>query len=101
LLLSTNLHYLPSLDQVSSNPNLLISQMNFWFKVVSLHNQLVGGGDPHIKTMLEWSIAHKHKKVIKHEIMVHHNFPRPISSKSTYTMKQWKEVEVVNTINCS
>jgi hypothetical protein len=31
---------------------------------ISLHNRHVGGGDPHMKTTLEWSIAHKQKKVI-------------------------------------
>jgi len=49
--------------------------------------------------MLKCSIVQKHRKVIKHEIMVHHNFPRPISLRSTYPMKEWKEVEVVNDYN--
>jgi hypothetical protein len=59
----------------------------------------MGGGDLHIKTMLEWSLPQKHKKVIKHEIMVHHGFSRPISFKSIYTMKEWKEVECANDYN--
>jgi hypothetical protein len=66
---------------------------------VALRNQLVGGHDPHIKIMLEWSLAQKHKKVIKHETMVHHSFLRPISFKSIYTMKEWKEVEFVKDYN--
>ncbi len=59
------------------------------------------GGDPHIKTMLEWCLVEKHKKVIKHEIMVHHGFPIPTSFKSTYTMKEWKEVKSTNDYNDS
>ncbi len=31
--------------------------------------------------------------------MVNHNFPKPISIKSIYTMKEWKEVEVVDDSN--
>jgi hypothetical protein len=31
--------------------------------------------------------------------MVHHNFPKQISFKSIYTMKEWKEVEVVDDYN--
>jgi hypothetical protein len=54
----------------------------------------MGGHIPHIKTMLEWSFAQKHKKVIKHEIMVRHGFWRPISLKNIYTMKEWKEVGI-------
>jgi hypothetical protein len=34
-----------------------------------------------------------------HEIMVHHGFSRPNSFKSTYTMKEWKEVEASNEYN--
>jgi len=49
--------------------------------------------------MVEWSLAEKHKKVIKHEIMVHHGFWRPTSFKSIYTMKEWKEVESANDYN--
>jgi len=49
--------------------------------------------------MLELSLAQKHKKVINHEIMVHHGFLRLILFKSTYTMKEWKEVEAMNDYN--
>jgi len=66
---------------------------------VALWNRPPGGSDPHIKTMVEWSLAQKHKKVIKHEIMVHHGFERPTSFKSIYTMKEWKEVESANDYN--
>jgi hypothetical protein len=61
--------------------------------------QPVGGGDLHIKKMLEWSLILKHKKVTKHEIMVHHGFLRPTLFIITYTMKEWKEVEAINDYN--
>jgi hypothetical protein len=66
---------------------------------VSLHKRYVGGGDPHIKIMLEWSIAHKQKKVIRNEIMVHHGFPRPTSFWNTNITKEWKDMEVANDYN--
>jgi hypothetical protein len=59
----------------------------------------MGGGDPHIKIMFEWSFAQKYIKVIRNEIMVDHGFPRPTSIMNTYSMKEWKEVEVANDYN--
>ncbi len=49
--------------------------------------------------MFEWSIAQKQKKVIQNESMMHHGFPRPTSFRSTYTMKEWKDMEVANDYN--
>jgi hypothetical protein len=52
-----------------------------------------------VKIMFEWSIAQKQKKVIQNESMMHHGFPRPTSFRSTYTMKEWKDMEVANDYN--
>jgi hypothetical protein len=49
--------------------------------------------------MLEWSIAHKQKKVIWNKIMVHHSFPRPTSFRNTYIIKEWKDMDVANDYN--
>jgi hypothetical protein len=59
----------------------------------------VGGGDPHIKIMFERFIAQKQKKVIQNESMMHHGFPIPTSFRSTYIMKEWKDMEVANDYN--
>jgi hypothetical protein len=59
----------------------------------------MGGGDPHIKTMFEWSFAQKYIKMTMNEIMVDHGFPRPTSIVNTYSMKEWKEVEVTDDYN--
>ncbi len=64
-----------------------------------MQSQPMGGGDLHIKTMFKWFFVLKHKKVIKHEIMMHHNFLRPTLFISTYTMKEWKEVKATNDYN--
>jgi hypothetical protein len=55
---------------------------------VALQNRPMEGGDPHVKTMPEWSFILQHKNVIRHEIMVHHGFLKLTSLISTYTMKE-------------
>jgi hypothetical protein len=66
---------------------------DFLAQKVFLRNWPMGG------LRFEWSLVHKYIKVIRNEIMVDHGFPKPTSIKSTYSMKEWKKVEVVNDYN--
>jgi len=39
-----------------------------------------GGGQPHLKSMYEYTMQLKRKAVIQNEIMIHFNFPKPITN---------------------
>jgi hypothetical protein len=49
--------------------------------------------------MVEWCNAHKWKKVIQNEVIVHHGYSKPISFRPTHTKVEWLKIKEENKYN--